>query len=37
MGEVGRRADFVFSGTSIQGTPSGPRDIVFPEQIRGVT
>ena len=39
MGEVGRRrAGFVFSGTSIQGTPSGPgpRE-VFPEQIRGVT
>ena len=34
MGEVGsRRAGFVFSGTSTQGTPSGPRDIVFPEQI----
>ena len=36
MGEVGRRADFVSSGTSIQGTPSGPREVV-PEQIRGVT
>ena len=30
MGEVGRRrAGFVFSGTSIQGTPSGSRDIVL--------
>ena len=37
MGEVGRRkVGFVFSGTSIQGTPSGPRE-VSPEQIRGVT
>ena len=37
MGEVrSRRAGFVFSGISIQGTPSGPREVV-PEQIRGVT
>ena len=31
-----RRAGFVFSGISIQGTPSGPRE-VSPEQIRGVS